>query len=243
MLEIRKNETRYHKQLDWLESYHSMSFGDYYDQDNRFFGPLCVFNEDVIAGGRGFGAHPHREMEIITIVLSGQLKHEDSTGQTAVTTFGGVQRMSAGTGIIHSEVNPTEDPAHILQIWITPQTKRLEPSYETSYYDTERLRGNWLPVVSGQSQGEGIAHIHQDTTLYMSELGAGQGLMYESAGGRLQYLFVIHGEASLTIDGTEHLLARGDTVRLREEKALEVRGMNSGALMLLIDLPREGGGA
>ncbi|MEK3724990.1 pirin family protein [Paenibacillus sp. FSL H8-0034] len=232
MIKVYPATSRYSADHGWLQSNFSFSFGDFYDPLNTQFGPLRVFNDDIVQGGRGFGAHPHREMEIVSVVLKGQLKHEDSTGQSAVTTFGEVQRMSAGTGIIHSEVNPGVEDVHILQIWFTPNVNGLEPSYETSSYDINALRNQLLPIVSHQS-GEGIAHIHQDLTMYMSELEPGHTLEFKQQPGRRIYVMVIEGNLSLNGEAT---LAKRDAARIEQTPELTIR-TNSGATLLLIDLP------
>ncbi|AJY75650.1 pirin family protein [Paenibacillus beijingensis] len=233
-MDIIRSEERFHRDVGWVESYSSFSFADYYEESNRSFGPLCVFNEDRIAGGRGFGAHPHREMEIVTVALGGRLKHEDSSGHTAVTTFGGVQRMSAGTGIVHSEMNPDEtEESHLLQIWFHPETRKLPASYETTTFDIHKLRNNLLPVVSRNS-GPGVAHIHQDATLYLSDLEEGAALVHRQEPGRLMYLFVIQGELTLPQEG--YTLAAGDTARIRSRTELVLGGGSGGARLLLIDM-------
>ncbi|MFS0727064.1 pirin family protein [Paenibacillus sp. 1P07SE] len=227
-------EERYQKNLDWLKSRLSFSFGDFYDEDNTNFGCLRVFNNDIISGHRGFGAHPHREMEIVSIVLSGQLKHEDSTGHTAVTGFGGVQRMSAGTGIIHSEVNPADEPCELMQIWFTPSQPGLPPSYETSTYEIGELQDRLLPIVSGQGHaGKGVAHIHQDLTIYMSDLSAGQSLVHATGAGRRLYLFVIEGALAA---GSSQQLQPRDAARITGETELLLQ-TEEGARLLLIDMP------
>lgn len=239
-MDIIRSGERFHRDGGWVDSYFSFSFADYYEENNRSFGPLCVFNEDRIAGGRGFGAHPHREMEIVSVTLAGRLKHEDSGGHTAVTTFGGVQRMSAGTGIVHSEMNPDEtEEVHLLQIWFHPETRKLPPSYETSLYDTAKLRNSLLPVVS-RSSGPGIAHIHQDVTIYLSELDEGAALAHVQATGRLMYLFVIEGE--LALPQANAALRTGDTARIRNRTELELLGGSGGARLLLIDMTAAEGG-
>ncbi|MCM3748366.1 pirin family protein [Paenibacillus pasadenensis] len=234
MYEIRRNESRFHRESDWLKSSFSFSFADYYEEDNRSFGPLCVFNEDVIAGGRGFGAHPHREMEIVSVVLSGKLKHEDSAGNSAVTTYGGVQRMTAGTGIVHSEVNPdSEEPVHLLQIWFTPQEKRLTPSYETSSFDPKSAHGGLLPIVSRDAAGPGAAGIHQDVNLFLSVLDEGAEAAHYTAAERLLYVFVIDG--NLAVQETDELQS-GDTLRASGLTSLSLRGGAGGTRLLLIDM-------
>ncbi len=169
--------------LDWLQTGRSFSFGDYQDENNMGFGVLRVFNDDFIAPGRGFGAHPHSDMEIVSIVLSGRLRHEDSLGNEAVTTFGGVQRMSAGSGVIHTEHNPLkEETVNLLQIWFMPEQRGKNPSYTTSQFDPEQLNGRLLPVVAREG-GEAVADIGQDLTIYMSRLQAGEQLSFRQAAG------------------------------------------------------------
>ncbi|WP_127533578.1 pirin family protein [Paenibacillus kobensis] len=240
MIDIRRADTIYAQDAGWLNSRHHFSFSSYYDESNRFFGPLCVFNHDIIEGGRGFGAHPHREMEIVSVVLRGELQHEDSTGHKAVTTFGGIQRMSAGTGIIHSEVNPGAEPVELMQIWFAPAETRLAPSYETSHYDVEQLPGKWLPVVTPEG-GAGTAAIHQNVTIYLTKIEPGTELGFDSKDGRLQYLYVIEGSAALKSPegGTEDKLEQGDTVRMTGETGfrLSVSAAEQQAFVLLIDLP------
>jgi len=232
MIQIHPADSRYSSDHGWLQSNFSFSFGDYYDPDNTEFGPLCVFNDDVVAGHRGFGAHPHREMEIVSIVLRGQLQHEDSTGHKAVTGFGGIQRMTAGTGIIHSEVNPGDEEVELLQIWFTPNQRQLEPSYETTSYDPALMKNRLLPIVSDAS-GPHIAHIHQNLTMYLSELDPGQSITFQQKPDRRTYIFVIEG--SLSINKSNHLNRR-DAVRITHETDLSLN-TEQGATLLLIDLP------
>lgn len=245
MIDIRRAATTASNDAGWLQSRHHFSFGSFYDESNRFFGPLCVFNHDIIAGGRGFGAHPHREMEIVSVVLRGELKHEDSAGNTALTTFGGIQRMTAGTGIIHSEVNPSEEPVELLQIWFMPEQARLAPDYETTHYDINALRGRWLPVVRREG-GPNIAAIHQDATIYLTQLEPGQVVTHEAAAQRLHYLFIARGSAELTINGVSNTLSEGDAVRLTDETGIRLSAIGEHPLLaLLIDMTthpvREGG--
>ncbi|GMK39930.1 quercetin 2,3-dioxygenase [Paenibacillus sp. CCS19] len=245
MIDIRRAASTASNDAGWLQSWHHFSFGSYFEESNRFFGPLCVFNHDIIAGGRGFGAHPHREMEIVSVVLRGELKHEDSAGNTALTTFGGIQRMTAGTGIIHSETNPGEEPVELLQIWFMPEQARLAPDYETTHYDTNALRGRWLPVVKREG-GPNIAAIHQDAAIYLTQLEPGQVVSYEAQSERLHYLFIVRGSAELTINRASHTLSEGDAVRLTDETAIRLSAIGEHPLLaLLIDMTpnpvREGG--
>ncbi|ANE45547.1 pirin [Paenibacillus swuensis] len=232
MIQLYPASSRHSGDLGWLQSNFSFSFGDYYDPDNIGFGPLRVFNDDIIHGGKGFGAHPHREMEIVSVVLKGHLKHEDSEGNTVTTTFGEVQRMTAGTGIIHSEVNPGEEEVHIMQIWFTPDQRELAPSYEATRYDIAKAQNALLPIVSKQS-GEGIAHIHQDLTMYISELTPGSSLDFKQEPNRRIYISVIEGELKL---GSGEVLARRDAARITETSELQITAEQA-SMFLLIDLP------
>lgn len=232
MMEIRPAEARFKADHGWLTSYHSFSFADYYDPDNSGFGPLRVLNDDFVAGHRGFAPHPHREMEIVSIVLEGKLKHEDSTGETAVTGFGEVQRMSAGTGVRHSEINPSDRPVNFLQLWFHPDTPGLPPSYEARPYDASKLENALLPVVSSVP-GFGAASIHQDLTLYLSRLEAGKALSFTQPTGRRIYLFVLEG--ALTLNGATDVKRRDD-VRITDTPELAIQA-SADSLFMLIDLP------
>ncbi|HUC92236.1 MAG TPA: pirin family protein [Paenibacillus sp.] len=234
MIIVDPSESRFRTELDWLSSRLSFSFADHYDPQREGFGPLKVFNNDTIKGNHGFGAHPHREMEIVSVVLAGQLKHEDSLGNTAVTGFGGVQRMSAGTGIIHSEVNPADEDCTLVQIWITPADTEREPSYETSHYDPAALNGRLLPIVS-PGGGEGVSSIGQDATIYMSRLSGGEAVTFRQAKGRRSFLFLFDG--GLAVNGGHQLTKQGDAIRAENEQELELLARDGGAFFLLIDLP------
>lgn len=217
----------------WLRGGHYFSFGEYRDPENTAFGPLRVCNDDVIAPGKGFGAHPHSDMEIVSIVLSGQLRHEDSLGNVAVTAFGGIQRMSAGTGVIHTEHNPSSDEeVNLLQLWFMPEEKGKAPSYTTSQFDPAKLEGNLLPVVSSQA-GEEIADIGQDMTIYLSKLKQGDRLSFRQEEGRRVFMFVIEGH--LVIDEQTGLSKR-DTARIEELHEL-ILYAEEDVFFMLIDLP------
>jgi len=234
MINIYPDDSRYYANHGWLKTYHSFSFAEYYDPKNMNFGPLRVLNDDIVAPKRGFGMHPHKEMEIVTIVLEGELRHEDSTGETATTTFGGIQRMSAGTGIFHSEVNPSKtEEVNLLQLWFLPEQYGLKPSYEKTTYDIKKMKNNLLPVVTKNPTSKDIAHIHQDLTIYLSELESGHSIDFKQKKERRTFLFVIEGE--VTINENETLKKR-DSARITEEEALLLK-TNSGAKFMLIDLP------
>ncbi len=233
MFKLYKAEDRYNADHGWLNSHFSFSFAEYYDPNNLQFGSMRVLNDDIVQPLRGFGAHPHREMEIVSIVLKGQLKHEDSTGETAITTFGGIQRMSAGTGVIHSEVNPSStEEVNFLQLWFLPEKNGLKPSYERTEFDTNRLKNQLLPVVSKQRR-EQTAYIHQDLTIYLSDLDKGKEISFQQEQGRRIFFFVIEGE--VTING-EWTLSKRDSARITELPELKIAA-NADARFMLIDLP------
>lgn len=234
MIQVYPAQSRYHADYGWLKTYHSFSFGDYYDPNNIHFGPMRVLNDDFVAPLRGFGAHPHQEMEIVSIVLKGYLKHEDSAGHTATTTFGGVQRMSAGTGIVHSETNPSPtEEVNFLQLWFFPEVRGLTPSYERATFNVEKMKNALLPVVTKNPSSSEIAHIHQDLTIYLSDLEAGRGLTFSQQEGRRIFFFVIEGD--VTLNG-ETALRKRDSARITETPTLHIASEN-GARFMLIDLP------
>ncbi|WP_017811036.1 MULTISPECIES: pirin family protein [Paenibacillus] len=224
---------RFHFDREWLRGSHSFSFGEYQDPDNTGFGVLRVFNDDTIAPGYGFGAHPHSDMEIVSIVLQGQLRHEDNIGNVAVSSFGGIQRMSAGTGVIHTEHNASnETDCNLLQLWFEPEARGLEPSYMTSSYNPASLSGRLLPVVSRQG-GEHQATIHQDLTIYLSRLEKGQQIEFLQKSERRTYVFVIHGALRLN---QADVLSRRDAARLEQENRLQLEAEEA-VFFMLIDLP------
>lgn len=227
--------SRYSFDKGWLRGNYSFSFSDYEDPNNTAFGPLRVCNDDTIAPGRGFGAHPHSDMEIVSIVLSGQLRHEDSYGNVAVSTFGEVQRMSAGSGIIHTEHNASgTDEVSLLQLWFMPQAKGIQPSYEMTKFDIQQLKNQLLPVVSHQAS-EQVAAIHQDMTIYLSKLDAGHQLNFNQAEERRVFLFVIEGE--VTVNNDTVLQAR-DSARITSITDLQMASSETtSSLFMLIDLP------
>jgi redox-sensitive bicupin YhaK (pirin superfamily) len=199
MVTLRPSAERGVTRIDWLDSRHSFSFGDYYDPRHSHFGSLRVINDDRIAPSGGFGAHPHRDMEIITYVVSGALEHRDSLGNGSVIRPGDVQRMSAGVGIVHSEFNPSPtEPVHLLQIWITPERRGLEPSYEEKHFPEAERRGK-LRRIAGRPGEDGAVRIHQDADLYAALLSAGDRVVHRLAVGRQAWVQVVGG--GLTLDG------------------------------------------
>ncbi|EKN70372.1 Pirin-like protein [Neobacillus bataviensis LMG 21833] len=233
MIQITPSDKRFSAKSDWLESHFSFSFGSYYDEENIHFGPLRVLNDDIIQPGKGFGIHPHRDAEIVSIVLKGQLKHEDSLKNVGILKFGDIQRMTAGTGVLHSEFNPTSDEeTHILQLWFMPNKKQLSPSYEDISFDTDNLHNKLLPIVSS-SPVENAAMIHQDVTLYLSKLDSDKELHFQQEAGRKIYLFIIEGEISLNSDVT---LQKRDDARITDLHELTLQAKQDSSF-LLIDLP------
>jgi quercetin 2,3-dioxygenase len=229
MIILIKSDDRYHAERGWLDTRWHFSFDDYYDPANMNWGPLRVFNDDLIQPASGFGFHPHRDMEIITYVISGELEHRDNKGNQGVIQPGEVQVMSAGTGIVHSEYNHSkEKPLRLLQLWISPRTKGLKPRWEQRVFGKNERLGKLLPVVSSGSLPETL-HIDQDASIYVSTLNKGQEVVHRSAPGRKGYLFVISG--SVTLGAT--LLANGDQARLSDETELKIKAAEDSELIFL----------
>ena len=223
---------RYHIESNWLSAYWLFSFDRYYDPNNMAFGPLRVFNHDTIQGGSGFPTHSHREMEIVTYVLQGQLAHKDSTGGVGFINPGEVQRMTAGTGIAHSEFNASETEAtKLLQLWVIPEREGLTPSYEQKQFSLAQRTGKLLPIASGRDLPETVK-IHQDATFYVSRLNAGDAVTHELNEKRRAFLYVIEGE--ITLNG--EVFKAGDQARITSESQLALTATNNGEI-ILIDLP------
>lgn len=232
MIKVIKSNERHHRDLGWLSTYWHFSFDDYYDPANTNWGALRVFNDDVIQPGQGFGAHPHRDMEIVTYVLEGELDHEDNQGNRGIIRPGEIQVMSAGSGIVHSEYNhSTEHPVHLLQLWILPRTKGSKPRWAQRQFTLQQRSGTLLPVVSGGDIPDTLG-IDQDATIYISALRAGQEVTRKSRTDRKGYLFVIAG--TLTLNGIP--LEAGDQARIAREPELTLGAMEDAELILL-DLP------
>lgn len=220
----------------WLQTYHSFSFAAYDDPNNRNWGALRVFNDDVVAPGTGFGTHPHRDMEILTYVLEGELEHRDSMGNVGVVRPGGVQYVSAGTGISHSEYNHRNDaPVHLVQMWVLPRARSLQPQYGQVDFSVADRRNVWLPIASGRASTAAPITIWQDATAYVSRLERSQ-LKYTLEPGRFAFLFVAEGAVSA--NGND--LSSGDALRLQGPGQLEVSG--AGELVLWDIPPQEAAG-
>lgn len=231
MITVRPSAERGLAEHGWLHSRHTFSFSDYYDPRHMGFRALRVINQDVVEPGQGFGRHPHRDMEIISYVLEGALRHGDSLGTGALLRPGEVQRMSAGTGVVHSEENgSTSEPVHFLQIWIEPAQRGLPPSYEQKLFPDEERRGR-LRLVVAPDGAEGALRIHQDARLYAALLGPGQSVTHSLPGGRHAWVQVARG--AVTLNGTA--LAAGDGAAVSGESSLAIVA-SADSELLLFDL-------
>jgi len=236
MIKIRKSHDRGHANHGWLDSYHSFSFAEYYDPAHMHFSVLRVINEDVVAGGTGFGMHPHRDMEIITYILSGELRHQDSMGNGSVIGVGDVQRMTAGTGVRHSELNASlETATHLLQIWIHPAQINLTPSYEEKHFTTAQKENRWCLIVSPNGQ-DGSVTIHQDAYIYATKLGCEFTLPVNIQDNRCAYLQVAKG----TVLFNSELLQVGDAAMLDDVGAFDLKAQ-ADSEVILFDLPNING--
>jgi len=234
MAEIRRSEDRGYADHGWLQSYHSFSFADYYDPQHVQFGPLRVINEDRVVPGAGFGTHGHRDMEIISYVLDGELAHEDSTGSSSTIRPGDVQRMSAGRGVQHSEFNGSHaKPVHFLQIWIIPDRSGvgIAPEYEEKRFEADEKRGRLRLIASRNGDG-GSVRIHQDVRVYAGLFDGAERATLEATEERRIYVHVARG----TVTANGRTLAAGDALKLTGERRLELSG-GSAAEVLVFDLP------
>ena len=233
MQEIRRSKERGYADHGWLKSYHSFSFADYFDPQHVEFGPLRVINEDRVAAGQGFGTHGHRDMEIISYVLSGELAHRDSMGTAATIVPGEVQRMSAGTGVQHSEFNNSRtEGAHFLQIWIMPAEPGGEPGYEQKAFADEEKRGRLRLIVSPDGR-DGSVRIRQEAFVYAGLFDGAEAAELAIAAGRLAYVHVVKG--AVEVNG--NALSAGDALLFEEEDRVRVAS-GAGAEILVFDLPR-----
>jgi len=232
MIKVTRSDERHHANFGWLDTHWHFSFDSYHDPKNMNWGALRVFNDDTVEPGQGFGTHPHRDMEIVTYVLSGEFEHQDSHGHRGVVHPGEVQVMSAGTGILHSEYNHSkENPVHFIQLWVLPRTQGLRPRWEQRRFSRGERAGKLLPVVSAGDVAETLA-IDQDAQIFVSALQGGEEVVHQSRAGRKAYLFVTEG--SVRVNG--HELAAGDQARIAGESQLKIQTQQGGELMLL-DLP------
>lgn len=233
MLMLRPGNERGYTDHGWLRSFHSFSFAGYRDPAHMGFGALRVINEDRVAAGQGFATHSHADMEIISVVLGGELAHRDSMGNSSVIRPGEVQRMSAGTGITHSEYNPSaENTTHFLQIWVLPERNGVTPSYEQKAFDLAERRGRLRLIVSGDG-ADGSLHMNQDARLYVGLFDGDEHTTLPLAPGRLGYVHVVRG----AIDANGQALEGGDALKLDGEPAVHLRAGRD-AEVLVFDLPR-----
>ena len=231
MIEIRRSEERGHANHGWLDTYHTFSFADYHDPKHMGFRSLRVINEDRVQPGQGFGDHPHNDMEIVTYILEGALQHRDSMGNGSIIRPGDVQRMSAGTGVVHSEFNPSKtEPVHLLQIWILPTRKGLPPGYEQKRFEIETRRGVLRRVASPDGAG-GSVTIHQDARIYSTILAPTQRVGHELPKGRHAWVQVARG----AVDLNGIALSAGDGAAVSDERRLELAGREP-AEVLVFDL-------
>ena len=231
MTELRLARERGHAEHGWLDSWHSFSFADYHDPRHMGFGPLRVINEDRIQKGSGFGTHAHRDMEIITYVLEGAVAHRDSIGTGSTIVPGDVQRMSAGTGVRHSEYNAAEGVTHFLQIWIEPEAAGIAPSYEQKHFSAEEKRGR-LRLIASPDRREASLLIHQEALVYAGLFDGAERAELVLGGNRNGYVHVVRG--AITVNG--HALQAGDA--LKTDGRITIEG-GRGAEVLVFDLPRE----
>ena len=242
MIQTIRSKDRYHAETDWLSTNWHFSFDHYHDPNNMNFGPLRVFNDDTVAPAGGFPLHSHREMEIVTYIIDGALEHKDNLGNTGVIRPGEIQRMSAGTGIRHSEYNPSEkEPVHLIQLWIMPATHGLRPSWEQKSFSLSDREGKLFPIAVPASKNGSTSstavQIHQDATIYTSLLAPGQSITHKLGQGRRAYIFVIKG--NLKLNG--ETFAAGDQARVSSDRDLQLSAAQESsaapAHFLLLDLP------
>lgn len=227
-IRIRRSDERGHFDHGWLDTFHTFSFGDYRDVAHMGFRSLRVMNEDRVAPGMGFGKHPHNDMEIVTYVLKGELEHRDSMGNGEVLTPGEFQRMSAGTGIQHSEFNPSAtEEVHLYQIWLRPRARGLEPSYEQRRFDDGGLQNAWRLVASPDGEGDSLT-IQQDARIYLSRLAEGKSLEYSLPAGHGAWLQVLRGNVVLNGEA----LAAGDGVAVEDVPFMHLKAQSAAELML-----------
>lgn len=231
MFRIIPAEERHFSNFGWLRTHWLFSFADYYDPDNIQFGALRVFNDDIVEPGMGFPTHPHREMEIVTIVLSGKMTHEDSGGHRNVIGSGDVQRMSAGTGLTHSEFNLSREPVHFYQIWLFPDEAGLEPSYEQRSFDSSLWHNRLYPVASGQGH-DGAVSFHTDAVIYRARLESSGRIDYEVGENRKAFLYVGRGE----LDLSGHTVRENDQARVDMETKMKLTS-EVPTDFVLIDVP------
>jgi quercetin 2,3-dioxygenase len=226
-MEIQRSAERYHGDHGWLKTAHSFSFADYFDPKRLQWGALRVFNDDTIAPANGFPAHPHRDMDIVTYVLDGKLEHKDSMGNHGVVERYGVQYMSAGTGVRHSEVNASAtDPLHLVQMWVLPQHAGIKPAYGQQSFGPADVRDKWLTIASGEAGVDAHIRLDANATFSAAEIDAGTELRHTTKSGRRAFLFVAEGDPDITVtgNGTAQHLHPGDAARIEPGEEIVLRG-------------------
>jgi quercetin 2,3-dioxygenase len=233
MIRLITASQRYEAQVEgWLRSHYLFSFADYYDPENMEFGPLRVFNDDYVNKKSGFPSHPHSEMEIVTIVLSGELTHKDNIGNETTITPGQVQRMTAGTGVTHSETNETDEEIHLLQLWFVPNKRELAPSYEVMNIDFLKAKDELIPLVTGQKVLEDVAFLNSNSTVYYGSVSQGEEVSFRTFKIRRTLIYVLSGSVLVNnVEADTH-----DQVRLDDQEVIAIRG-TSGATFILVDVP------
>ena len=233
-IDIRRSKERFATEIDWLDSRHSFSFGGHYDSENTHFGLLLVSNDDVIAPNTGFSTHPHRDMEIVTWVLGGELEHKDSEGHRGLIHPGLAQRMSAGSGIFHSEINATKDAdVHLVQMWVVPDTEKVTPGYAELDINSELAKGGLVPVASGQGHDAAISIRQDGAVLWAGRLKAGEQVRLPNA--PFVHVFAAIGEVDLGVAGK---LEAGDAARLTLAEGLTMTAGAEGAEVLVWEMTR-----
>lgn len=227
MMAVRKSEDRGHADHGWLKTYHTFSFASYFDPEHTQFRALRVINEDWIQGGQGFGTHPHENMEIITYIIEGELEHKDSMGTGSVIRPGELQRMTAGTGVTHSEFNPSPETTHLLQIWILPEKINLQPSYEQRDFAGKRIP-NELVLLASRSGRDGSLTVHQDVEILGALLDDGQPLEYAAQADRHLWIQLVKGR--LSVNGID--LEAGDGAALSDEKTVTFLAADSSEFLI-----------
>lgn len=231
MIQVVKKEDRHFSDLGWLKTFWLFSFANYFDPQNIQFGALRVFNDDIVAPGTGFPTHPHEDMEIITLVIDGEMTHQDSMGNKTVIKTNDVQRMSAGTGITHSEFNLADRPVHFYQIWIFPDKSSLKPSYDQRNYDPSCWKNKFFPVASGQKIKDTVT-FNNDSTVYRASLEKSEGIVFQKTKGRRIFVYVTKGEILIN----NHELLESWQARIDEDDELKFFARKDSEI-ILIDVP------
>jgi len=231
MIQIIRADKRHFSDFGWLKTYWLFSFSSYYDPNNIQFGALRIFNDDVVEPGMGFPTHPHEEMEIITVVLEGQMTHQDSMGNKSVIQQGDVQRMSAGTGLTHSEFNLANEPVHFYQIWIFPDERGLSPSYDQKRFDVASWKNTLFPVASGQDIPSTVT-FHTNAAIYLADLDESKDVHYKTTQSRRIFVYVTSGEININ----SQKLSDNDQARIDLEDIVQIKSLKPSSL-ILIDVP------